>query len=505
MVVLTLVLALAGLGAVRWIGRPTPPGTPLVEVRPLTVIGDDLGVRAFAARAADAIAAFLSDSEVRVVSPSSPIRPPNIQLAFGGTVSSADGGLRLHLVLNDLRSGTELWSGDYAEPAARADALIDEAKGGAIETINIIRPGYGRGGLVLDPETNLLGLRSGLETVMPTATSRRDAVHDIEQALARDPDSPLVRSAHAIDLAMAGVMAAPSDQADLFKQAQAEAQRTIREHPDQPGTSHLALLVVANTQAPRDWVGNLARVEAALKVSPEEPYLYGFACGAMRGVGRAVDGLHYCQRALALLPHTPTLLLNYAAALDMVGDRQTADALLDEGVRLYPHFDDIRTYRFDREAWNGSPDRALALLHDPNTAPTAPAPYLAAVELLEKARKSGLASDADAAMTAMREATRQDQIMPLRVLFPMALGRLDDAFRAPDLAAWEDDTGGGLMTSAMDRLRRDARFWPLAARAGLVRYWRTTNKWPDFCSNPTYPLNCRAEAERVTGPGPAAE
>jgi hypothetical protein len=43
-------------------------------------------------------------------------------------------------------------------------------------------------------------------------------------------------------------------------------------------------------------------------------------------------------------------------------------------------------------------------------------------------------------------------------------------------------------------LRRDPRFMQLAARFGLVGYWRSSGKWPDFCSDPTLPYNCRTEA-----------
>ena len=42
--------------------------------------------------------------------------------------------------------------------------------------------------------------------------------------------------------------------------------------------------------------------------------------------------------------------------------------------------------------------------------------------------------------------------------------------------------------------RRDARFMPLAERLGLVDYWIATDKWPDFCSEPDLPYDCRAAA-----------
>ena len=46
----------------------------------------------------------------------------------------------------------------------------------------------------------------------------------------------------------------------------------------------------------------------------------------------------------------------------------------------------------------------------------------------------------------------------------------------------------------MREFRRDPRFMPLAKRMGLVDYWLATDKWPDFCSEPDLPYDCRAAA-----------
>jgi hypothetical protein len=74
---------------------------------------------------------------------------------------------------------------------------------------------------------------------------------------------------------------------------------------------------------------------------------------------------------------------------------------------------------------------------------------------------------------------------------------MDEAFAEPDISVVEEQEHELLTFQFTARLRADRRFWPEAARAGLVRYWLTTNKWPDFCSDPSYPLNCRVEAQRV--------
>ena len=38
---------------------------------------------------------------------------------------------------------------------------------------------------------------------------------------------------------------------------------------------------------------------------------------------------------------------------------------------------------------------------------------------------------------------------------------------------------------------------PLAARFGLVDYWRTTGAWPDYCRDPDLPYDCKVEAAKL--------
>jgi hypothetical protein len=54
-------------------------------------------------------------------------------------------------------------------------------------------------------------------------------------------------------------------------------------------------------------------------------------------------------------------------------------------------------------------------------------------------------------------------------------------------------------------LRRDPRFIALAARIGLVRYWKESGHWPDFCLDPALPYDCKVEAARLTGAATPAD
>jgi hypothetical protein len=45
-------------------------------------------------------------------------------------------------------------------------------------------------------------------------------------------------------------------------------------------------------------------------------------------------------------------------------------------------------------------------------------------------------------------------------------------------------------------LHQDPRFMLIAQRFGVVDYWQQNGKWPDFCSRPDLPYNCKKEAAK---------
>ena len=47
-----------------------------------------------------------------------------------------------------------------------------------------------------------------------------------------------------------------------------------------------------------------------------------------------------------------------------------------------------------------------------------------------------------------------------------------------------------LFTPVARGMRQDPRFLALAARLGLIKYWRETGKWPDFCTDPSTRREC---------------
>jgi hypothetical protein len=84
------------------------------------------------------------------------------------------------------------------------------------------------------------------------------------------------------------------------------------------------------------------------------------------------------------------------------------------------------------------------------------------------------------------------------------MGETDAAFALAD--AWQSPTAidtqdtGFLFARSTESMRRDPRFMKLAARIGLVDYWQSSGRWPDFCADPKVAYDCRTEAARAKQP-----
>jgi hypothetical protein len=51
-----------------------------------------------------------------------------------------------------------------------------------------------------------------------------------------------------------------------------------------------------------------------------------------------------------------------------------------------------------------------------------------------------------------------------------------------------------LFAHGSEEMLREPRIWRAFDAVGLTRYWRESNRWPDFCTEPHLPYDCRAMA-----------
>jgi len=295
----------------------------------------------------------------------------------------------------------------------------------------------------------------------------------------------------------------PEQAAKMRQEAAAEAQRALALDPKAPD-AYLAqyFLQPIDHYAERE---RLLRLGVA--ADPTWPHTNGFLAQLLAGVGRVNEAIVFGQVAAAA-----DLQINWSNIgvwLVASNGGPTAPCIETLNRRLQVRPEDVTSWWIlvgcyaNAERW----DAARAMMADA-AAPIAGTrtqaagiAYLDAMQTRtpdarERARKLLLDSVAE---------TRQIVINDLA-----SLGYLDDAFVVAE--GFEPNRMGDpglLFVKATRALRRDPRFMQLAARVGLVDYWRTSGHWPDFCGDADLPYDCRTEADRLAphseaAPKPAA-
>jgi hypothetical protein len=173
-------------------------------------------------------------------------------------------------------------------------------------------------------------------------------------------------------------------------------------------------------------------------------------------------------------------------------------------LRTWPSAPDIWTNAVTIAIWSSDWAGAEALFRQPpqSTAPTAVALIRTCVDAF-RSRDPAKVASAEREARALGVAVGQ---VGLRwgIRCVAQLGLVDAAFDMarqyqPEAYAFEGPAIFFYPPGAS--MRRDPRFMPLMARLGLIDYWRSTGKWPDFCSQPGLPYDCKAEAAKAAGHG----
>jgi hypothetical protein len=128
----------------------------------------------------------------------------------------------------------------------------------------------------------------------------------------------------------------------------------------------------------------------------------------------------------------------------------------------------------------------------------------------------GPAKDKRTAAQLVAESIDDGVIDPfLGISFLCSLGDVEGAFRVADRNLTSEQishllgkdlgfTLHKLFGAQTADMRRDPRFMQLMQRFGLVSYWRSTDHWPDFCSEPGLPYDCKAVAAKLAATASAS-
>jgi TolB-like protein len=511
-------LAAAGSGSWLIHERFVAANAPArVAVLPFDAIGANPQARAFADGLLDDLVGALSANQVDAVSRSESLalRGPQAHerlmrlgaaYVLDGAVESDGTTLRVRVHLGDVRERLTLWSKDFSAPVGDAEALRAQV---ATRTIDVTHwltlPGIRRARA--DAPT-LAAYTDASDSMQNGGVDPAVAIVKYRQVVARAPSFSYGHSGLAFALLNSLPSLPAQARAKVLAQSLEEARTTLLLDP-RNGEGYLLLEGLTPLWSWRVREDLLAK---GLAVDPEPPILPMNQGSLLAQVGRTGEAVAVTKRAVAAEPYLGWAQRQLAYFLATAGRTEEAQSALAERWLGREVGEPRRPTEFLLAVQTAPGSRAIAMLDDPAMRALLGSAGAVDVERSSlRALASGGASDRNAAAGHMRAAVEAGAFpAPLAVSQLSALGDVDGAFAAanraftpetmgaPKSLTWGESIGTEVLFSPpAAAMRKDVRFMRLTARLGLVDYWRASGHWPDFCSEPGLPYDCKAEAARV--------
>ena len=292
----------------------------------------------------------------------------------------------------------------------------------------------------------------------------------------------------------------PPEQPALRKKLIDHLARARRLGPDLPAT----IATVANFH-PNDGAKAehaLKVIDAGLEKQPDSALLHDLRVMYLRNVGRLNEAVVAAQRAIALNPLSPAFRDSYITALAYSGRIDTAYRELAEAESIWPGSTVLGEARYRLDLRYGDPKAAMRLLRERGSGDLRPVPMDTAWQAFLEARLNPSPANVEKVLSDFRARFRRDAADVQGYLQALGtFGRVNEAYVVVESALALDSllsSTGILFRQHMRRIRNDPRFIALAAKLGLLAYWEKTGIWPDFCSEPQLPYDCKAQAAKLT-------
>jgi hypothetical protein len=244
-----------------------------------------------------------------------------------------------------------------------------------------------------------------------------------------------------------------------------------------------------------DTFRGLQILEHGAKIDPQDGRIQMHLADELRSVGRMSDSLNAAQRAVELEPSSPYTRSRRIVALVYSGGFSKAKADIAASRSKWPNDRVIDYADFNLQFRYGDPRAALELLpriSESSDADTAPYRKVIA------ARLNPTPAKIDDALAALNARWGSDPRTRNNVLLALGnFGRVEQAYQLIQDPKFQPFVQTDvLFRPDFAAVRADPRFMQVAARLGLVRYWRETGYWPDFCTSERLRYDCKAEAAK---------
>lgn len=464
--------------------QPVPGGARTSEeARFVNVLTSDFG------RAAEAI------SGVNLVDAQAPRAEPSSDYIVRISVDRERGGLAAQARLVSGSDGSVLWSREFSDTRRNYSALREQV---AVAAAGVLRCGLERTAPAVrdDPATaRLFFAACDAAQIADWATATSFA----RQVVARRPD---VAAGWAC-LAMTSLWSASSqtglpraERLRVRAAAQRYAEKAIGLDPHS-GRAYIALSLVQSDRGA--YSSQLSTLEQGLKADPELTDLLTAYSGALFDAGYVADSVAPALRALALNPMSRKVGSFAVGRLLAAGRTDEAFAALATLEKNWADHPEVFAQRIWLTGMYGDPRQALALIdrhtreigHPPRLLPFTPEtiawradPASLDRRRLDRDAEAQFARDPASAWFTATAMNRMGE--SARATAWLRRAPVSEAYSQWSTLFWPDAAP----------LRRDPRAFAAMARIGLVDLWRQRGKWPDFCSDPGLPYDCRDEARK---------
>jgi Flp pilus assembly protein TadD len=395
------------------------------------------------------------------------------------------------LTLSDQGGHGTLWSENWSVADASAADLKAEVSASASKAALCLTDARGGSRRLSQPALGLY--LSGCTGLGGTKISNRDFVGIFERVTKLAPD--FARAWDYLALSRSWIAEGLQDSSPAAHAAAVKSTRdTIaiarRLNPNSAMTYDAEFHLISN-----DIFRALEVLEKGASIDPDDGRIQMHLSRQLLAVGRLSDSVQAAQRSIELEPVSPYTRSEYIIALVYSGEFAKAKAEIAQAQKKWPSDPTIAATDFTLELRYGDPRVAYDLLPKMGDITDA---EIERYHKLIAARLDPTPKNVDEAIAAFTPQSSNDPYSRNDLLLAVGnFGRVDQVYELledPSFQPYVDTEA--LFRPAFAPVRADPRFMQVAARLGLVRYWRQTGYWPDFCGSERLRYDCKTEAAK---------
>lgn len=390
------------------------------------------------------------------------------------------------LTLSDRGSQAILWSKSWSVADASAVDLRQQMSFSASQAALCLTNARGSAKRLDQPALGLY--LSGCVGIHDPEWSDAELLAIFERVVKLAPDFPPAWADLAIGRAeRAAVQESRSGAADasVVKSARAAIAMARRLNP-KSGSAYLAESLLV----PADYVRTLDLLTKGAELDPDDPLLQMNRAGALRNVGRMADSVDAAKRAVELNPLSSFTRSEYISALTYAGQFSRAKADIADARRKWPNDPEIDTAEFAFQYRYGDPRAAETLMPRALDYSDAQLTRFRKVLAARVDPSTAKVNDAIASWAPDNPGSRNQYLLALGLF-----GKWAEIYQMLADPTFQSSVDPNILfRPEFAAFRADPRFIQVAAKLRLVRYWRDSGQWPDFCAAERLPYDCKTEA-----------